>query len=249
MASQADSDLMTVGELARRVGVTVRTIQYYDQKGLLHPTSKSEQNMRLYSRADEERLYRILTLKYLGFSLAQIKEAEGSDSFAELEGALDRRVRELEHESLEILRKMSTVDSLRKCLAESDSVLWSDFASLISETQDREDVLWMAINGEQCDAQSVPELTREEVICWHQLMGDAIEAIHDGVQPTDERARALALRFERLGGMPSALAGLKRLAHQRENGPKRYGRDFYAGIQRRTLAFLKDAAEAQEASE
>ena len=50
-------DLMTVGELARRVGVTVRTIQYYDQKGLLHPSSKSEQNQRLYSRDDEERLF------------------------------------------------------------------------------------------------------------------------------------------------------------------------------------------------
>lgn len=36
-----EDDLMTVGELARRVGVTVRTIQYYDQKGLLHPSSKS----------------------------------------------------------------------------------------------------------------------------------------------------------------------------------------------------------------
>ena len=63
--------LMTVGELARRVGVTVRTIQYYDQKGLLHPSSKSEQNQRLYSTDDEERLYRILTLKFLGFSLTR----------------------------------------------------------------------------------------------------------------------------------------------------------------------------------
>lgn len=245
MASADNDMLMTVGELARRVGVTVRTIQYYDQKGLLHPTSKSEQNMRLYSPADEERLYRILTLKYLGFSLAQIREAQGTDSFEELSGALERRQRELERESLEILRKTSTVASLQKRLEASNEVMWSDFANLISEMQDREDVLWMAINGEQYDAQSVPELTREEVICWHQLMGDAIEAVHDGVQPTDERARALALRFERLGGMPSALAGLKRLAHQREHGPKRYGRDFYAGIQRRTLAFLKDAVEAQ----
>ena len=66
-----EDDLMTVGELARRVGVTVRTIQYYDQKGLLHPSSKSEQNQRLYSAEDEERLYRILTLKFLGFSLTR----------------------------------------------------------------------------------------------------------------------------------------------------------------------------------
>ena len=37
------------------------------------------------------------------------------------------------------------------------------------------------------------------------------------------------------------LAGLKRLANQRSSGPKQYGRDFYAGIQRRTLSFLQDA--------
>ena len=38
MGEQSSQDLMTVGELASRVGVTVRTIQYYDQRGLLHPT-------------------------------------------------------------------------------------------------------------------------------------------------------------------------------------------------------------------
>ena len=239
-----EDDLMTVGELARRVGVTVRTIQYYDQKGLLHPSSKSEQNQRLYSCDDEERLYRILTLKYLGFSLAQIKEAEALDDRQELSGALEHRMRELERESVEVLRNISTVNSLREQLAASEHVRWSDFAQAISDMQNREDVLWLAINGEGCDESSVPELTHEEVSRWHQLMGDTIEAMHDGVQPGDERGRELALRFERLGGMSGALAGLKRLANQRAQGPKQYDRDFYAGIQRRTLSFLKDALEA-----
>ena len=218
-----EDDLMTVGELARRVGVTVRTIQYYDQKGLLHPSSKSEQNQRLYSRDDEERLYRILTLKYLGFSLAQIKEAEALDDRQELSGALEHRMHELERESVEVLRNISTVNSLREQLAASEHVRWSDFAQAISDMQNREDVLWLAINGEGCDESSVPELTHEEVSRWHQLMGDTIEAMHDGVQPGDERGRELALRFERLGGMSGALAGLKRLANQRTQGPKKYG--------------------------
>lgn len=41
-SKEPDQNLMTVGELAARVGVTVRTIQYYDQRGLLHPTCKGE---------------------------------------------------------------------------------------------------------------------------------------------------------------------------------------------------------------
>ena len=183
-------NLMTVGELARRVGVTVRTIQYYDQKGLLHPSSKSEQNQRLYSTDDEERLYRILTLKFLGFSLTQIKEAEGIDDCQKLSGALDHRMCELERESMEILRNINTISNLKEHLAASESVRWSDFAQAISDMQNREDVLWMAINGEGCDESSVPELTHEVIDRWHELMGDTIEAMHDGVQPRDERGPA-----------------------------------------------------------
>ena len=67
-----DQNYLTIGELARRVGVTVRTIQYYDQQGLLSPSAKGPQNQRLYTDDNVKALYRILTLKYLGLSLALI---------------------------------------------------------------------------------------------------------------------------------------------------------------------------------
>lgn len=66
-----DRNYLTIGELARRVGVTVRTIQYYDQQGLLSPSAKGPQNQRLYTDDNVKDLYRILTLKYLGLSLAR----------------------------------------------------------------------------------------------------------------------------------------------------------------------------------
>lgn len=68
------SDYMSVGELAELVGVSVRSIQYYDQQGILSPSAKGPQNQRLYASADVERLYCILCLKYVGLSLAQVKE-------------------------------------------------------------------------------------------------------------------------------------------------------------------------------
>ena len=248
MGEEDSQGLMTVGELAARVGVTVRTIQYYDQRGLLHPTCKGEQNLRLYSPADEERLNRIITLKYLGLSLAQIQESEGSDTDAELGGALTRRAEELERESARILRDMNVLQGLRSHLAAGGRTDWNELAATVGRVQDREDMLWAAITGESLEGYPVPELSREEVICWHQLMGDTIEAMHDGVLVTDERAQALAIRFSSLCGMPYALAGLKRLAHQRSSGPKQYGRDFYAGIQRRTLSFLQDALDYSRAN-
>ena len=148
MGEQGTRGLMTVGELASRVGVTVRTIQYYDQRGLLHPTCKGEQNLRLYSPADEERLNRIITLKYLGFSLSQIQEGEGSDSLAELTDALAHREAELERESAKILRDINVVQGLRAHLANRDQANWSELAATVGVAQDREDMLWSAITGE-----------------------------------------------------------------------------------------------------
>ena len=148
MGEQGTRGLMTVGELASRVGVTVRTIQYYDQRGLLHPTCKGEQNLRLYSPADEERLNRIITLKYLGFSLSQIQEGEGSDSLAELTDALAHREAELERESAKILRDMNVVQGLRAHLANRDQANWSELAATVGVAQDREDMLWSTITGE-----------------------------------------------------------------------------------------------------
>ncbi len=65
---------MTVGEVARRAGVTVRSVQYYDQQGILSPSAKGAHNERLYTPADLDRLYCVLCLKYAGLSLGQIRE-------------------------------------------------------------------------------------------------------------------------------------------------------------------------------
>lgn len=62
----------TAGEFAKKAGVTIRTIRYYDNKGLLKPSSLSEAGYRLYTDEDFAKLQRILTLKYLGFSLEDI---------------------------------------------------------------------------------------------------------------------------------------------------------------------------------
>lgn len=233
--------LMTVGELAARVGVTVRTIQYYDQRGLLHPTCKGEQNLRLYSEADEERLYRIVTLKHLGLSLSEIQQSESKETQDELMAALSKREEELERKSAEILREMNSLNELKYHIESGEDASWKALADTVGAAKDRENALWFALAGESADNAPAPELSRDDVRAWHELMGDTIEAMHDGALVTDERAQELAARFSALGGMSHALAGLKRLANQRKTGPKQYGRDFYAGIQRRTLSFLQDA--------
>lgn len=64
---------MTVGEVAKKMGVTVRTLQYYDKEGLLSPSAESEGGRRLYTDKDLVTLHQIISLKSLGFSLDDIK--------------------------------------------------------------------------------------------------------------------------------------------------------------------------------
>lgn len=64
---------MTIGEVAKKMNVTVRTLQYYDREGLLSPSAISEGGRRLYTDKDIVTLHQILSLKHLGFTLNDIK--------------------------------------------------------------------------------------------------------------------------------------------------------------------------------
>ena len=65
--------MMTVHEVSKLAGVSIRTLQYYDKIGLLHPTGYTDAGYRLYDDADLERLQHILLFRELEFPLKDIK--------------------------------------------------------------------------------------------------------------------------------------------------------------------------------
>jgi len=68
-----ETHLYHTGEFAQKASVTERTLRYYDRVGLLSPSGYTEAGYRLYSEADLLRLQQILALKFLGFSLEEVK--------------------------------------------------------------------------------------------------------------------------------------------------------------------------------
>ncbi len=99
------------GELARLCGVTVRTVQFYDARGLLHPSDISEGGRRLYSEGDLRKMRMICALKTLGLSLDSIQGVLASEKpervllllleeqerrIADEQGALERQHRAVE---------------------------------------------------------------------------------------------------------------------------------------------------------
>ncbi|HXV92499.1 MAG TPA: MerR family transcriptional regulator [Pseudonocardia sp.] len=65
---------MQIGEVANRVGLSLRTIRHWDEVGLVVPSARSAGGFRLYTEADVERLALAKTLKPLDFTLEQMRE-------------------------------------------------------------------------------------------------------------------------------------------------------------------------------
>jgi MerR family transcriptional regulator, thiopeptide resistance regulator len=65
---------LTVGQVARRAGLTVRTLHHYDEIGLLSPSGRTAAGYRSYAEPDLERLQRIMCYRQLGFALHDIHE-------------------------------------------------------------------------------------------------------------------------------------------------------------------------------
>ncbi len=65
---------MKIGEFAKRSGVTVKTLLHYDKIGLLQPSLKTQVGYRIYCDEDFFKLQQIITLKFIGLSLEEIKQ-------------------------------------------------------------------------------------------------------------------------------------------------------------------------------
>lgn len=83
--------MMTVHEVSKCVGVSVRTLHYYDEIGLLCPNEVTESNYRLYDGTALERLQQILFFRELEFPLKDIKEMIDSENF-DREEALQQQI-------------------------------------------------------------------------------------------------------------------------------------------------------------
>ena len=80
-AGAQDDGTFTIGDLAQEFGVTLRTLRFYESRGLISPARSGMS--RIYSAKDRARLAIILKGKQLGFTLGEIRAMLASDSKAE----------------------------------------------------------------------------------------------------------------------------------------------------------------------
>ena len=74
VSGAARSELRQIGQVAERTGLSLRTIRFYEEEGLVVPTSRTEGGFRLYSDEDVARLEVIKRMKPLGFAIEEMRE-------------------------------------------------------------------------------------------------------------------------------------------------------------------------------
>lgn len=132
MTAQQDEHAYRIGEVAERVGVTTRTIRYYEELGLLgNDSARAKGAHRLYSEADVSRLQELIRLRdLLGLSLDELIElAQAEDARAGLRNQWDsgpddaERLRILDEATPLLERQLALVRARQKTLAEFASSL------------------------------------------------------------------------------------------------------------------------------
>jgi len=113
----------TIGDLAREFGVTLRTLRFYEDRGLLSP--RRDGTSRIYDARDRERLSVILKGKQLGFTLTEIRamlaeERSANGQAMNLRLSLEQiedQIRHLEQQKVEIEEALEELKARRTSLA------------------------------------------------------------------------------------------------------------------------------------
>lgn len=135
---------LTVGEAAKKMGVTVRTLQYYDKEGLLHPSAESEGGRRLYSGKDIVQLHQILSLKHLGFSLSDIKNRLiPLDAPADVANALSEQAAVIREKIEALTEALKETEALKREVLQMQSVDFKKYADIIINLQMKNEFYWL----------------------------------------------------------------------------------------------------------
>jgi MerR family transcriptional regulator, thiopeptide resistance regulator len=267
--------LYQVRQFAVRAGVTVRALHHYDRLGLLKPSGRTSAGYRLYAESDLARLQQIVTLKFIGFSLKQIKELLSRKPFnlpAMLR--LQRRIIEEKRSRLDLAiqaiqraeQKVSLLNAApahsgsgkRKTPVSDSEDGWEVFRKIIEVINMQQDTGWtkkyyseaaladLAERGKQW----TPEMLRQVEQDWAALIQEVEAANAAGENPASDHAQALAARWQKLlagftGGNPEVRAGLKRLYSDQQNWPSSFKNPF----SNEACAFIGKAMEARQKSQ
>jgi DNA-binding transcriptional MerR regulator len=241
-------EALKVGELAKRTGLTIRTLHHYDEIGLLRPSLHSDAGHRLYTGADVVRLQQVLSLRQLGFSLEQVHDCLDRPGFSPLE-VIRLHVARL-REQIDLQQKLcERLEALAARFRPAGEVSAEEFLQTIEamnmiENYYTPEQLESFKKRWEADPEGSAALARKGEADWAALLDDFRAAMEQGLDPVDPKAQALEQRRQALvnafsGGDKAIEQNLKRM--WTEQGDKLAAQ---FGIDPKVMAYLGKVAEA-----
>ncbi|MBS5822141.1 MAG: MerR family transcriptional regulator [Enterococcus sp.] len=139
----------TTGEIAKRCNISVRTVQFYDTKGLLIPTEVSDSGRRLYLNEDLKKLQLICLLKSLGLKLASIKDILTSEfAVNTLLLILKEQSKQLDDEIKEKKDQLKAIEIIRLMIQSSETIpseILVDIEAIIKDSKKSKKVHYVLI--------------------------------------------------------------------------------------------------------
>jgi DNA-binding transcriptional MerR regulator len=245
-AARASRLAMQASDFAARAGISVRTLHHYDRLGLLKPV-RSAAGYRLYSERDFARLQQIVTLKFIGLPLRQIREFLDLDAKHKRNGFSAAETFRVQRRLLEL--KRNQINSAIAALTRAERMLestpvdpgYSLFCEILEVIAMHNNTEWEKVHAKYFTEEqradmarrADPELAAEGTRKWTALISEVEAAAKRGEDPTSEHARDLARRWDELcnefvrwaAGPGSKIsegevkAGLSRMYSDRKNWP------------------------------
>ena len=190
---------LTVGELAKRTGLSVRALHHYEDVGLLAPRRLGSGSHRRYSASDVARLQQIRSLRQIGLSLGEIRECLANPSFTlhRVVGLHVTRLREriTREEELcarleQLLQRLTTTPNIQieEMLYALEGIA---HAERYFTTEQRRLIAERAKSYTVADA-------RRDAKKWQALMEEVSAAMERGDDPRSAKVRRLAARWRKL---------------------------------------------------
>jgi MerR family transcriptional regulator, thiopeptide resistance regulator len=235
-----------IGQVAKATGLTVRALHHYDEIGLLVPSRRTDAGYRLYGDDDVRRLYRIVALRGMGFTLEEIGGAllrDGEDPRPAVRRHLERIDEQLRL-AQQLRARLTHILDVLDDSAESSADLFIDAIEVMTRMERYYTPEQLDQLSARADALGEEGMKRAQDD-WAQLIAELEAERQAGTDPADPRLMPLVERWNALieqftGGDPGIRASLQRLYDT--EGPERASR---GAMSAETMEYARRAMEAR----
>lgn len=234
----------TVGDIAKKTGLSVRTLHHYEEVGILVPSERGDNGYRLYSETDLSKLLQIVSLKQLGFSLAEVASTLEKKSLSP-EQILEKNLASLSQEMQSAAEAKDRMNGMLRLLRARKPVSSEEFLKLI-ELMHRVQEYFTPEDHEVLKKRR-EELGDEKIIAvenrWPTLIAEMQAQMDKGTDPADPvvqklTAEWMALVSQFTGGDPKMAAKLKKMYDENPDASKQFG-----GPDPKMFAYVNEAME------